>query len=428
MGRKKIQISRITDERNRQVTFTKRKFGLMKKAYELSVLCDCEIALIIFSSTNRLFQYASTDMDKVLLKYTEYNEPTESRTNHDIVEALNKKEHKSGGSGNSLTANGDSNSDGDSSDAFVMTPTQRVENTPNKYLGNKEEMFDIAMQQQQQSQQQRNGPRTMTLAAAGNPYLTVPGAGSPHFAPVVNGTVIQASTMSNLSPRPASNSNSGVSEGLTPVGANNFASQHIQSISPLSVSPEVAQNLVLKSAGGSPNANALGRSNILKLISNTTSVSPMTNGPSLANSVNMRNATGQSNAAAFGLYPSTVSFNPGDFQLNSADLTALASLNQQTQMFSNVVSWHQPSLGGPHPNLAGGFGALNAHGQMVPAVTLVKTEPISPSHQEVTGQLRPSPTPGHPSPNDPGGHITPSEEASDQPPLKRARADASWVR
>ena len=69
-----------------QVTFTKRKFGLMKKAYELSVLCDCEIALIIFNSTNRLFQYASTDMDKVLLKYTEYSEPHESRTNTDILE------------------------------------------------------------------------------------------------------------------------------------------------------------------------------------------------------------------------------------------------------------------------------------------------------------------------------------------------------
>lgn len=62
----------------------------MKKAYELSVLCDCEIALIIFNSTNRLFQYASTDMDKVLLKYTEYSEPHESRTNTDILEVLSK--------------------------------------------------------------------------------------------------------------------------------------------------------------------------------------------------------------------------------------------------------------------------------------------------------------------------------------------------
>ena len=58
----------------------------MKKAYELSVLCDCEIALIIFSSSNKLYQYASTDMDKILLKYTEYNEPHESLTNKNIID------------------------------------------------------------------------------------------------------------------------------------------------------------------------------------------------------------------------------------------------------------------------------------------------------------------------------------------------------
>ncbi|KAF6717143.1 Myocyte-specific enhancer factor 2A [Oryzias melastigma] len=110
MGRKKIQITRIVDERNRQVTFMKRKFGLMKKAYELSVLCDCEIALIIFNGSNKLFQYASTDMDKVLLKYTEYNEPHESRTNSDIIEALNKKEHR-----------GCESPDGEAS--YVLTPT-----------------------------------------------------------------------------------------------------------------------------------------------------------------------------------------------------------------------------------------------------------------------------------------------------------------
>jgi len=91
MGRKKINITRINDERTRQVTFTKRKFGLMKKAYELSVLCGCEIALMIFNSNDRLFQYASSDMDKVLLKYAEYNEPHESCTNVDIVDILNKK-------------------------------------------------------------------------------------------------------------------------------------------------------------------------------------------------------------------------------------------------------------------------------------------------------------------------------------------------
>ncbi|XP_052795266.1 myocyte-specific enhancer factor 2-like isoform X2 [Mya arenaria] len=96
MGRKKISITRINDERNRQVTFTKRKFGLMKKAYELSVLCDCEIALIIFTSNNKLYQYASSDMDKVLLKYTEYNDTVVSQTNKDIVEMLTKKGDEKG--------------------------------------------------------------------------------------------------------------------------------------------------------------------------------------------------------------------------------------------------------------------------------------------------------------------------------------------
>ncbi|ORX95516.1 SRF-like protein [Basidiobolus meristosporus CBS 931.73] len=71
MGRKKIEIKPILDERNKQVTFLKRKFGLMKKAYELSVLCECEIGLIIFNSQNKLVQYASSDMDQILMKYTE---------------------------------------------------------------------------------------------------------------------------------------------------------------------------------------------------------------------------------------------------------------------------------------------------------------------------------------------------------------------
>ncbi|KAK9760720.1 hypothetical protein K7432_014957 [Basidiobolus ranarum] len=88
MGRKKIEIKPILDERNKQVTFLKRKFGLMKKAYELSVLCECEIGLIIFNSQNKLVQYASSDMDKILMKYTEYNDPHESRRNEDFENLL----------------------------------------------------------------------------------------------------------------------------------------------------------------------------------------------------------------------------------------------------------------------------------------------------------------------------------------------------
>ncbi|KAI8976433.1 hypothetical protein BDB01DRAFT_802826 [Pilobolus umbonatus] len=87
MGRKKIKIQPIQDERNKQVTFLKRKLGLMKKAYELSVLCDCEIALIIFNNNGKLVQYASTDIDHILMKYTEYSEFSESKSNQDFINA-----------------------------------------------------------------------------------------------------------------------------------------------------------------------------------------------------------------------------------------------------------------------------------------------------------------------------------------------------
>lgn len=59
VGRGKIEIKRIENTTNRQVTFCKRRNGLLKKAYELSVLCDAEVALIVFSSRGRLYEYAN---------------------------------------------------------------------------------------------------------------------------------------------------------------------------------------------------------------------------------------------------------------------------------------------------------------------------------------------------------------------------------
>lgn len=60
MVREKIQIKKIDNATARQVTFSKRRKGLFKKAEELSVLCDADVALIIFSSTGKLFDYASS--------------------------------------------------------------------------------------------------------------------------------------------------------------------------------------------------------------------------------------------------------------------------------------------------------------------------------------------------------------------------------
>uniref|UniRef100_A0A7N1A293 MADS-box domain-containing protein n=1 Tax=Kalanchoe fedtschenkoi TaxID=63787 RepID=A0A7N1A293_KALFE len=59
MGRGKVELKRIEDKSSRQVTFSKRKSGLMKKANELSVLCDVDVAVFIFSSKGKMYEYSS---------------------------------------------------------------------------------------------------------------------------------------------------------------------------------------------------------------------------------------------------------------------------------------------------------------------------------------------------------------------------------
>ncbi|CAI9110568.1 OLC1v1010621C3 [Oldenlandia corymbosa var. corymbosa] len=69
MGRGKIVIRRIDNSTSRQVTFSKRRNGLLKKAKELAVLCDAEVGVIVFSSTSKLYDYASTSMKSVMERY-----------------------------------------------------------------------------------------------------------------------------------------------------------------------------------------------------------------------------------------------------------------------------------------------------------------------------------------------------------------------
>lgn len=70
MGRGRVELKRIENKINRQVTFAKRRNGLLKKAFELSVLCDAEVALIIFSTRGKLCEFcSSSNMLKTLEKY-----------------------------------------------------------------------------------------------------------------------------------------------------------------------------------------------------------------------------------------------------------------------------------------------------------------------------------------------------------------------
>ncbi|XP_073424889.1 myocyte-specific enhancer factor 2A isoform X3 [Dendrobates tinctorius] len=414
MGRKKIQITRIMDERNRQVTFTKRKFGLMKKAYELSVLCDCEIALIIFNGSNKLFQYASTDMDKVLLKYTEYNEPHESRTNSDIVEALNKKEHR-----------GCDSPDPDSS--YVLTP-----HTEEKYKKINEE-FDNMMRNHKISPglQQQNfsmsvtvpvsNPNTLPYSSPGNTLVTASLAASTSLTDTGMLSPPQASLHRNVvspgvSQRPPSTGNAGVmlcssdismpnGAGASPVG-NGFVNPRA---SPSLLGPSGGSGLgkVMPTKSPPPPGGSLGinRKPDLRVVIppsskgmmpplteedeldlNTQRISSSQSTQPLATPVvSVMTPSLATQGLVYSAMPTTYNT---DYTLTSADLSVLQGFNSPGMLpIGQVSAWQQHHLGQAALN------SLVAGGQLSQGSNLsintnqnvnIKSEPISPPRDRVT--------------------------------------------
>ncbi|KAI3879543.1 hypothetical protein MKX03_012730 [Papaver bracteatum] len=68
-GRKKIPILKIESESNRQVTFSKRRNGLFKKACELCVLCGAEVAVIVFSPAGKAYSFGNPHVDSTISRF-----------------------------------------------------------------------------------------------------------------------------------------------------------------------------------------------------------------------------------------------------------------------------------------------------------------------------------------------------------------------
>nr|XP_044989401.1 myocyte-specific enhancer factor 2C isoform X2 [Jaculus jaculus] len=417
MGRKKIQITRIMDERNRQVTFTKRKFGLMKKAYELSVLCDCEIALIIFNSTNKLFQYASTDMDKVLLKYTEYNEPHESRTNSDIVETLRKK-----------GLNGCDSPDPDADDSVGHSPESE-----DKYRKINEDIDLMISRQRLCAVPPPNFEMPVSIPVSSHNSLVysnpVSSLGNPNLLPLAHPSLQRNSMSPGVTHRPPSAGNTGGLMGgdLTSgagtsagtiwretnhgrmqervVGGNGYGNP--RNSPGLLVSPgNLNKNMQAKSPppmnlgmnNRKPDLRVLippGSKNTMPSVNQR--INNSQSAQSLATPV-VSVATPTLPGQGMGGYPSAISTTYGtEYSLSSADLSSLSGFNTASALhLGSVTGWQQQHLHNMPPSALSQLGACTStHLSQSSNLSLpstqslnIKSEPVSPPRDRTTTPSR----------------------------------------
>ncbi|KAK9742887.1 hypothetical protein RND81_03G203300 [Saponaria officinalis] len=97
MARGKTQMKRIENTTSRQVTFSKRRNGLLKKAFELSVLCDAQVALIIFSPRGKLYEFASSSMQESIGRYQRHVRDTQPSQEKSVEEDLQSLKEETAG-------------------------------------------------------------------------------------------------------------------------------------------------------------------------------------------------------------------------------------------------------------------------------------------------------------------------------------------
>ncbi|XP_048187376.1 myocyte-specific enhancer factor 2C isoform X3 [Perognathus longimembris pacificus] len=432
MGRKKIQITRIMDERNRQVTFTKRKFGLMKKAYELSVLCDCEIALIIFNSTNKLFQYASTDMDKVLLKYTEYNEPHESRTNSDIVETLRKK-----------GLNGCDSPDPDADDSVGHSPESE-----DKYRKINEDIDLMISRQRLCAVPPPNFEMPVSIPVSSHNSLVysnpVSSLGNPNLLPLAHPSLQRNSMSPGVTHRPPSAGNAGglmggdLTSGAGTSAGNGYGNP--RNSPGLLVSPgNLNKNMQAKSPppmnlgmnNRKPDLRVLippGSKNTMPSVNQR--INNSQSAQSLATPV-VSVATPTLPGQGMGGYPSAISTTYGtEYSLSSADLQSLSGFNTASALhLGSVTGWQQQHLHNMPPSALSQLGDRTTTPSRYPQHTRHEAgrSPVD-SLSSCSSSYDGSDREDHRNEfHSPIGLTRPSPDERESPSVKRMRLSEGWA-
>ncbi|CAH8365694.1 unnamed protein product [Eruca vesicaria subsp. sativa] len=86
MGRRKIKMEMVQDMNTRQVTFSKRRTGLFKKASELATLCNAEIGIVVFSPGGKPYSYGKPNLDAVTERFKKEDHDSDSESEEEEKE------------------------------------------------------------------------------------------------------------------------------------------------------------------------------------------------------------------------------------------------------------------------------------------------------------------------------------------------------
>lgn len=96
MGRAKIEIKKLNNSNGRQATYSKRKQGILKKAHELSILCDIDLILLMFSPSGKAaICSGNKSIEEVIGKYAQLPAQERVKRKLESLQALKKTFMKS---------------------------------------------------------------------------------------------------------------------------------------------------------------------------------------------------------------------------------------------------------------------------------------------------------------------------------------------